>query len=106
MAATSLKSYQLLSLPSLSSSSFIDVPNMLSQQQNASSISPLISHNETSLSEDVSQPMHIDCLPSTSSTNQGQNPETGDSVRQACAVCGDTGAVAKHYGVLACLGLL
>jgi hypothetical protein len=24
--------------------------------------------------------------------------------RQSCAVCGDSGAISKHYGVLACLG--
>ncbi|KAI6175332.1 Nuclear hormone receptor family member nhr-5 [Aphelenchoides bicaudatus] len=57
-------------------------------------------------------PQQIECLPSTSSTStiqtsikltkeehKADKSEKGHST--SCAVCGDTGSVAKHYGVMA-----
>jgi hypothetical protein len=61
------------------------------------------------LQTDVSVQLSLkpECLPSTSSavtspsSKNGSKEESGATM--SCAVCGDPGAVAKHYGVMACL---
>lgn len=87
--------------------------SMMMDKSRASTSPQVISTDPPQLQEKTDteyiQSMQIDIvnnqestLPSTSTKTSP--PSGSDKVTTVCAVCGDTGAVSKHYGVMACLG--